>query len=97
MKPKPFASLNHLTVPDVLIGESPSRAAFGDSNTSASSRSGKPLMARATVLSAGELPRRLASGRAPQRNCSTPLQWRDPLESPKPYWQDPPMLYMARR
>src|SRR6266567_3821273 len=44
MKPKPFASLNHLTVPDVFIRESPFCAAFGDSHTCASSRLGKPLI-----------------------------------------------------
>src|SRR4051794_14504354 len=48
MKPKPFASLNHLTVPEVLMGESPFCAAFGDSNPRLSSRSAGYLMYRAT-------------------------------------------------
>src|SRR5216110_3175043 len=41
MKPKPLASLNHLTLPDVLIFESPFCAAFGDSKRCSSSRLGK--------------------------------------------------------
>src|SRR6202171_1013866 len=48
MKPKPLASLNHLTLPEVLIGESPFCAASGDSKQCSSSQAGKSLMFGAT-------------------------------------------------
>src|SRR5260370_28983118 len=48
MKPKPLASLNHLTLPCVLIFESPFCAAFGDSKRCSSSQLGKSRMHRPT-------------------------------------------------
>src|SRR5687767_7632532 len=55
MKPKPLASLNHFTIPEVFfIGESPFCAAFGDSQTCSCSRAGKSLDDHATGEEGGE-------------------------------------------
>src|SRR5438046_10555332 len=71
MKPNPFASLNHFTLPDVLMDESPFCAAFGDSKQRSASRAGKSLSEADNHRGWGRIP----SGKPPSLHqpASRPL------------------------